>query len=133
MEARKVFKPAKKFVNQQFLTSAIMLIGGVIALANGVPHLIGMGILVLIIAFYNKNRQIIKLFDNNMELKLSPLGSTTYIKYADIEKTEKENDKKIFIYYKEGDKTEKFRLPVHLIEKDDLTEFLKVVESKKIT
>lgn len=131
MEARKIFKPAKKFVNQQFLISAIMLIGGFIALANGVPHLIAMGILVLIMAYYHKNRQMIKLFDNNMELKFSPLGPTTYVKYTDIEKTERESDKRIFIYYTEGGKTKKIRVPVHLLEQNDLTEFLKVVEAKK--
>lgn len=132
MEAIRVIKPSKKFVNQQFLISGIMLVLGMVSIANGVPHLLGMGVLFLIMAFSHQNRKMIQLFEQNMEIKFAPLASTKFIKYGDIIKIEKVSDKKIFVHYKDGSKTTKLRIPVHMMEQDELTEFLKVVNNKKV-
>ncbi|MDM8162073.1 hypothetical protein QUH73_19805 [Labilibaculum sp. K2S] len=131
MEAIKVIKPSKKFVNQQFLIGGIMLVGGILAIANGIPYLLGMSILVLGMAFSHQNRKMIQLFEQNMEIKFAPLASAKFIKYGDIIKTEKVSDKKIFVHYKDGSKTTKLRIPVHMIEQDDLSKFLEVVNNKK--
>jgi hypothetical protein len=131
MEAIRVIKPSKKFVNQQFLISGIMLVGGILAIANGMPHLLGIGVLFLVMAFSHQNRKMIQLFEQNMEIKFAPLASVKHIRYSDIIKTEKISDKKIFLHYKEESNIKKLRIPVHMMEQDDLVEFLKVVNTKK--
>ena len=69
-------------------------------------------------------REMIKMMDNNMEVKLAPLASTQYIKYSDIDKVERVNEKKIFVHYKAGDKTKKLRVPVHMMEPKDSYNFV---------
>ncbi len=132
MKEEKVYKPCKKYVNQQFLTAFIFLAGGIFALMHGKFYFIGMSILFFIIAFMTKNRDMVKLFKTSMEMKFAPLSSTKYIRYSDIQNVEKIDDKKIFVHYKEGTSLQKIRVPVHLFEKDDLTDFLKVMRAKQL-
>ncbi len=130
MSTVKEIKPAKKFIKQQ-ITSGFVFTGiGVVGLFIGVGHLLGLGILVLVIAFSHKDRTIVKLFEDNMELKFGPLISTKYIKYSDVENVEKISERKILVHYKNNGKVKKMRLPVGMFEQDDLSELLNILENK---
>lgn len=57
-----------------------------------------MFILYFVFGFLAKNRNMVKLFKNNMEIKYSPLAPTLYIKYADLKKVVKGNEKRTSVY-----------------------------------
>ncbi len=131
MEVIKSFKPCKKYINQQIATGTIMLVAGILALLVGKVYFIGLAILILVMALIQKDRDMVKMFAENMEIKFSPLASTKFLKYADISNIETVSEKKIFLHYSVEANTKKLRVPVHLFEKEDLTTFLDFIKERK--
>ncbi len=131
METIKVFKPCEKYVKQQFVIGSIMLVAGVIALMIGYVYLLGLAILTLVLASIQKNRDMVKLFEKNMEVKFAPLGATKFLKYTDIKEIETVSEKKIILHYNDEVKEKRLRVPIQLFDKDDLTDFLDMIKERK--
>ncbi len=103
---------------------------GVIGLFIGAAHLLGLGILFFVIATVQKKRDIIKIFENHLEIKFAPLASTKFIKYSDLIQVERASEKKIIIHYNKGTTPKKFRVPIHMIEAKELESFLNMIDNK---
>lgn len=132
METIKTFKQSKKMVNQQFTIAIIMLIIGVVALmAFGMVLIVGLGILNLIMAFANQNRDVVKVYEHNIEAKLAPLGGTKYVKFCDITDVDVVTDKRSIVYYKDGASTKKLVLNKVTFEENDYSDLLMMLKNKK--
>ena len=133
METIKTFKQSKKMVNQQFTIAIIMLIiGGVALMAFGIGLIICLGILNLIMAFTNQNRDVVKVYEHNIEAKLAPLGGTKYVKFCDIKDVEVVNDKNSVVHYNEGTSAKKLKLNKALFDDQDYTDLLMMLKNKKV-
>lgn len=133
MEAKKIFTPSEKFVNQQFTKAIVAIIIGIILISTlGIGVILVFGVLFLVIAFMLNNKQMVKLYDKNIELSFAPIGSTLLIKYININRIEKVSDNKILIHYTNDGKDKRVRIPVHMFEPSDLKEFINVLENRKI-
>ena len=130
MEAIKTVKPSKKFINKQYVSGVLMTCVGFVGLAIGAPHLIGLGILFLVVTSIQSNKEIIKVYEHHFETKFAPLASANYIKFSDLKKVERVSDKKILVHYMQGDKSKKFRVPVQMVDEEEVSQFLNMLESK---
>ncbi len=133
MTVNSSIKPSESYINKQITIGVIFTLIGGLALFVGVPHLFGLGILFLIIPVIQKNRDMIKICENNLELKFAPIGPTKFIRYADLVQVERISEKKIVLHYNQQDKPKKLRLPVHLFKAEDLTGFLAFLDTKTST
>jgi len=130
MTVKKTIKPSDKFIRQQFIISTVFFGVGIVGLFIGAAHLIGFGILFMVLAFMHKDRDIIKIYDQNIEIKIAPLAATKFIKFSDLTKTERISEKKIFVHYMNGNDPKKLRMPVQMIDAKELSEFLEMLDSK---
>ncbi|WP_152541884.1 hypothetical protein [Saccharicrinis fermentans] len=130
MEAINTVKPSKKFINKQYINGVLMTCVGLVGIAIGAPHLIGLGIFFLVMTSIQSNKEIIKVYEHHLETKFSALASANYIKFSDLKQVERVSDKKIFVHYMQGDKPKKFRVPVHMIDEKEVSHFLNILDSK---
>ncbi len=127
MKVNKEIKASQKHINQLFTIAIVMIVLGLIVMSLGLYQLIGFGVLTLVVAFMTQNLTLVKLLDNHMELKLGPFAGTKYVKFCDVHDLKKESAKKIYIHYKNGESQKKIRIPVHMIEENDLIELMSVI------
>ena len=66
----------------------------------------------------------------NLEIKLTLLAATKFIKSSDLKRIEKVSPKKIIVYYQEGERERKFYLPVQMIESNDAEYLVEWSEAK---
>ncbi len=130
MTINSTIKPSESFVKKQMTIAIIFTCIGVIGLFIGVAHLLGLGILFFVITTVQKKRDIIKIFENHLEIKFAPLASTKFIKYSDLIQVERASEKKIIIHYNKGATPKKFRVPIHMIEAKELESFLNMIDNK---
>ena len=121
-------KAGDKHMNNMYIGTAVGLILGVITLAIGAPHFLTLGIIYLIMTIWHKNNSVIKMFDNNMEVKLAPIASKKFIRYTDIEKVDISNKRFVEILYKDSDKMKKLRVIKKLLNDSDLKKLLRTLE-----
>ncbi|MCT4673786.1 MAG: hypothetical protein N4A37_11160 [Prolixibacteraceae bacterium] len=82
---------------------------------------ISVSFVYLYVAYWQKDRKAIILFDKYIEFKVAPGVSTKQIRYKDIKEIEDISEKKIIIHYTDGKKT---RIPVALISHEDRRDLL---------
>lgn len=131
MEATKTIKPGKKYIQTQYIFAGILLVMGILGLIKGVFVMtLGIGILILVLALVQKEKGIIMIFEQNLEIKLTLLAATKFIKSSDLKRIEKVSPKKIIVYYQEGERERKFYLPVQMIESNDAEYLVEWIEAK---
>ncbi len=128
MEPVKTIKLSKKHVNKQMIMGVVLTILGVVGLVIGAAHILGLGIFFLVIAIVQKERNIFKIFENNLEMKMGPIAPTKYIRFTDFTRVENIEDKKITVYYKDAGKERKIRLHSSVFESDDIKYLLDLVD-----
>lgn len=103
--------------------SNLFIIGGIVMLCLGVTvgiltgrfTQIGLGILFIVMGSMQHNREIIKFYDEYLEMKLAPLSPVLLMKYNELERLEHISKKKYFIYGIVNGKQKRVRLPVEMI------------------
>ncbi len=131
MNKIKAITPGKKYINQMFIMGSVFLAIGLVAFAiMGVWIGLGPAIVILIVAAMQQNKEIIKMYDENIELKLAPLASTRYIKYSEIISIDN-NKQKVIVRYKQGSDSKKIAISKQLIDENELGNFIELLESKK--
>ena len=123
-------RPSETYIKKQMTLGIITTLIGVFAFFIGAGHIMGLGILFLVIASIQKKRDIIKIGEDNLEIKFAPLGATKFIMYSDLVNIERISEKKVIMHYKSADKTKKMRIPVQMIEPSELHVFLTLLETK---
>lgn len=131
MNPVKTIKPSKKYIKKQFTYGTIVLTLGIIGLAIGTLYmLLGIGILVLVVTSFQKDRDVIKIFEDNIEVKFAPVSSIRFIKFSDMQRVEKISASKTILIYQDGEKEKKLRIPVAMIDSADLEYLIELMDSK---
>ncbi|MBL6446677.1 hypothetical protein JMN32_10165 [Fulvivirga sp. 29W222] len=126
----KSIKTSKKFTQKQTNLGYFFLVASIILVFAGRVEMVAVAILHLVVAYNQKDKDLIKIEKDHLEIKLSLLSSTRFIKFSDITKVEEVNPKKVFLHYNEGPKSKKLRIPVHMIEPIELEDFLTFINNK---
>ena len=127
MEAIQEFTASEKTINRTFYMGIFMIVAGIaLFFLTGFSILVGLGILYIIMGAISKNRKIIILYPDHLEIKLAPLASKKLLKYDQITNfyTSKRN---LELQY---DPKKKIKIPVELLEKDNLHEFDRILQEK---
>ena len=96
------------------------------------PMLLSFAVLWTIMAFLNKNRTIITLYDDHLEAKVAIAAPKHLINYKDISKIEMHRTTRlitVFVKNSEG-KEKKVKLGINPIKKSERTELFELLESK---
>ena len=132
MEAIKEYGFNKKQINQSYIMSAIMLLGGLV-LSVIIKRLALMpiifGIVSLVIGTLNSKHKIIKFFDKHIEIKKALVSSVTLIKNEQLVKIE-ENKNKLLIHYKTGDNVKTSTLLIKVLEKNEYDEIIALLKER---
>ena len=123
-------KPSASFMKKQMNVAIVFTCIGAVGIFIGIGYLLILGIILMVMNSSQKKKDIIKVYENNLEIKFAPLASTRFIKYDELIELERASEKKIVIHYAKDDKRKKLRIPVQMIEPKELKEFLELVDSK---
>jgi hypothetical protein len=126
----RLIKPSDKFINKQYTYGIIITCIGLVGIAIGAWHVIGFGILFIVMASIQSNKDIIKIYEDHLEIKFAPLASTKYIKFSNLRKVERVSEKKIFVHHRQATDLKNFRVPVHMFAPNDLADFLAFLDDK---
>ncbi|MCT4673788.1 MAG: hypothetical protein N4A37_11170 [Prolixibacteraceae bacterium] len=118
----KAYIVSDSIANKQIIIGYTMLAVGIILLVL-IHNLIGIlsSCVYLYVAYWQKNRKAIILFDTYIEFKIAPAGLKKQIRYTDITKVENISDKKMIIHPSDGKRA---RVPVALLTHEDRRDFL---------
>ncbi|AFI87046.1 hypothetical protein HYE54_05375 [Aggregatibacter actinomycetemcomitans] len=74
------------------------------------------------------DKPVISLMNSYIEIKLTPLSATKYIKYSDIKSIENQVDRKLIFHLENN---QKISFPVNLVQKDSRNELIEQSMSMK--
>nr|WP_319400865.1 hypothetical protein [uncultured Carboxylicivirga sp.] len=125
----KLIKPGKKQINQQLIIGIVLCFVGFAGLfvAGNIPSISGLGLLFIVMSLTSKNKDVIKVYDDYMEMKLALLAPQHFVKFSDITSVDLSKPKALFFFYKRDGKEKKIRLNKQFFNEDDfnyLTELL---------
>ena len=127
----KSIKPGKKYSNSQLALAILMLVLGVLGVFLGTFYVfLGSGTVVLFVVLSQKNKEIIKIFEDHLEVSFAPLAPVRYIKFSNITQIQVKSPKRIFIHYTDRGTSKKLRLLTHMMEKTDLDNLLELINKK---
>ena len=124
-------RPGKRYIKKQLIIGYFFIIFGVVSLLfTGRPYLSAIGIIFLVTGYSQKNKNIIKIYEDHMEVKLSFLSSLQYIKFENINKVEDVNAKKIIIHHTINSRSKRFVIHLSIIEKSDFEKFIQILRER---
>ncbi|MTI27231.1 hypothetical protein [Fulvivirga kasyanovii] len=126
----KSIKTSKAFTKKQTTLGYILLVAAALLIFTGRIELLALAALFLGMTYYQKDKDIIKIENDHLEIKIGALASTRFIKFKDITSIEAASPKKVILHYKEDSKPKKLRIPVHMIEQTELDEFIIFINNK---
>lgn len=126
----KSIKTSEAFTKKQTTLGYILLVAAVLLIFTGRVELLALAALFLGMTYYQKDKDIIKIENDHLEIKIGALASTRFIRFNDITSVESASPKKIILHYKEDSKPKKIRIPVHMIEQAELDEFITFINNK---
>ncbi len=130
VEEVKTIKPSSKYIKRLYVFSFVFLCLGALGIILGVPHALGFGIFYLIILTSQKNKDILKIYEDSFEAKFAPLAARKYIQFSTVTSVEYASRQKIILHYKNDSLANKLSLPVQMMAEEDLANFLDLVEDK---
>lgn len=108
----------------------MICVGGLTLMLGGVGGiLLGVGILLLIMQFWNQGRAVVTLHDDHLEMKTAPLAARHLIRYRDISEIDEQGPKKAFLVT--GGK--RIHLPLAILEPHEQPELLEELRQRSQT
>lgn len=90
------------------------------------------GVLFLSLALTNRNRTVVTLHDDHLEMKAAPLGSRIFFQYSEISEIEERSPTKVFVHLD----SKRYRLPLAILGTEDqalLLETLRTYRNARAT
>lgn len=128
----KLIKPGKKQINQQLIVGIALCFVGIAGLfvAGNIPSLSGLGLLFIALSLMSKNKDVIKVYNDYMEMKLALLAPQHFVKFSEITSVDLSKPKALFFCYKKDGKEKKIRLNKQFFNEDDYNYLARLLADK---
>ena len=135
MKAIKTYKMRESIVNFQIFGGLILAIIAFVGFLMTTSGLVFLSPLVvsaslLIMGFINKDRETIKLYEDHLEMKFAPASPLHLIRYEDLIRLEDKGKNLKRLYFNSQGKEKKILLPLSQYTKEDMDEFIQLLEEK---
>jgi len=128
----KLIKPGKKQINQQLIIGIVLCFVGIAGLfvSGNIPLLSGLGLLLIVLSLTFKNKDVIKVYDDYMEMKLALLAPQHFVKFSEITSVDLSKPKALFFSYKKDGKEKKIRLNKQFFNEDGYNYLARLLADK---